>query len=296
MALAWFNDVFDDETADPWRIAVLMTFATLLLHTATSSTLTATVTLVLAALLLGEALTQRALFWFILALSFLAVHLLLGWPRLINHFFLQLYWLLLIGVSRLATDKQRVLQEGSRWLVGLAFSFAVLWKFLAPEFLSGAFFEFTFLTDARLGDLLSAIGLQSSEIVAANQLLISGWKDPLLPPTSGQTEVVRFIALATPYMAVWTIVIESSIAVLYIAKLQHFAWLRDAALLTFIASTYPVMPLIGFAWLLLAIGYSASALRTSLRLPLYLSVFLLISLVEARSLLLTPIQHLFSLL
>ena len=51
-----------------------------------------------------------------------------NWPLADNHIYLLAYWALAIALSLGASDLPRRLATTSRWLIGLAFAFAVLWK------------------------------------------------------------------------------------------------------------------------------------------------------------------------
>lgn len=60
----------------------------------------------------------------------------------------------------------------------------------------------------------------------------------------------------------WTILIEAVVAVLFLWPEDRgpSRW-RDPALLVFILTTYPVAPVIGFAWVLAAMGTAQSTRR-----------------------------------
>ena len=58
------------------------------------------------------------------------------WPLADNHIYLIVYWTLAIALALRAADVAPALATTSRWLLGLAFAFAVLWKaVLSPDFL-----------------------------------------------------------------------------------------------------------------------------------------------------------------
>ena len=88
-----------------------------------------------------------------------AVRIADDWPLADNHIYLLAYWGLAIALALRATDISHALSTASRWLLGLAFAFAVLWKvLLSPDYLDGRFFRVTLLTDPRFGEAAMLIG------------------------------------------------------------------------------------------------------------------------------------------
>ena len=77
------------------------------------------------------------------AVAFLiALRIVDDWPLADNHIYLLAYWALAIAFSLRDANPARRLAWNSRWLLGLAFGFAVLWKaVLSPDFLDGRFFR-----------------------------------------------------------------------------------------------------------------------------------------------------------
>ena len=126
--------------------------------------------LAIAALVLisPRALRTPAL-WAIVA-AFVAVRIADDWPLADNHIYLIAYWTLAIALSLRALDLQATLATTSRWLLGMAFAFAVLWKaVLSPDFLDGRFFRVTLLTDPRFAEAAMLIGGLSDEELKANR-------------------------------------------------------------------------------------------------------------------------------
>lgn len=204
-------------------------------------------------------LTPRVLLapatWMALSLL-IAVRIAWDWPLADNHIYLLGYWAFAIALSLRTPGAEAALAFSSRWLIGLAFVFAVLWKtMLAPDFLDGRFFRVTLLTDPRFGDAVQLIGGLSSDQLAANrkalQLLPAGAE--LLEPPAIE-EPARFRVLATA--ATWGIVaLEAAVALAMLLPASTVgARLRHGALLLFCATTYLFAPVAGFGWLLLAMG------------------------------------------
>lgn len=183
-----------------------------------------------------------------------------SWFYIDNHKYLITYWCFAVGLARLAPEPMPALRQSARYLIGLAFLFAVIAKLLAPDYLSGAFFEGMLLSDARFSGVASFFGgiplqdIQLSEL-ARRDLAYLGDPSILLPyPSSG-----RLVALAA-VLTWWTLFIESAVALLFLWPGERgLARWRDPALLVFIATTYPVAPVIGFAWVLASMGVAQSS-------------------------------------
>ncbi len=108
--------------------------------------------------------------------TLVAVRIADDWPLADNHIYLLAYWALAIALALRSTDVSHALSTASRWLLGLAFAFAVLWKvFLSPDFLDGRFFRVTLLTDPRFTEAAMLIGGLSADELKANRRAL----DPL---------------------------------------------------------------------------------------------------------------------
>jgi hypothetical protein len=80
------------------------------------------------------------------------------------------YWGLGVALALRAPDPPAALAFTSRWLIGFAFAFAVLWKVvLSPDFLDGRFFRVTLLTGPRFGAVAQLVGGLSAEELAHNR-------------------------------------------------------------------------------------------------------------------------------
>jgi hypothetical protein len=177
------------------------------------------------------------------------------WPLADNHIYLLCYWTLAIALSLRAPDASGALAYTSRWLIGLAFAFAVLWKaVLSPDFLDQRFFRVTLLTDPRFGVVARLIGGLSADELEANRQALTPLahgaelRDPLRVH-----EPARLRAFAT--VSTWgSLFLETAVSALMLARGTRFALLRHGVLLSFCGVTYAVAPVAGFGWLLLAMG------------------------------------------
>jgi hypothetical protein len=178
------------------------------------------------------------------------------WPLADNHIYLLGYWLLAVALSLRASDTLGTLAFTSRWLVGLTFAFAVLWKaVLSPDFVDGRFFRVTLLTDPRFGAVAQLIGGLSREELDANRqalALLPDGAELLDPPAIHEPARLRMLARASTF---GILALEAAVALFMLAPAARISvrW-RHAALLLFCGITYAFAPVAGFGWLLLVMG------------------------------------------
>jgi hypothetical protein len=203
--------------------------------------------------------------WLWGALAALAgARVVLDWPMADNHAYLLCWWCIAITVSLCgrADETERVLALDARLLVGLVFAFATLWKVaLAPDFLDTRLLRVTLLTDARFARVATSIaGLDPGELDALRAFVVQHVDGPsaAADPPAQPARFRRVAAVAT----VWTVAVEAAVAIAFLAPIgwRVSRW-RDGCLLAFVLSAYPVVPVAGFGWLLLAQGHAQAAAR-----------------------------------
>jgi hypothetical protein len=206
-------------------------------------------------MILSPAMLRSTVAWSAIA-AMVAVRIADDWPLADNHVYLLGYWALAIALTLRTADGEAGLAFSSRWLIGLAFVFAVLWKaMLSPDFLDGRFFRVTLLTDPRFGGAAQLIGGLSPEQLEADrkalQLLPAG-AELLQPAAIAEPARLRLLATA----ATWGILaLESAVALAMLLPAGAVRpALRHGALLLFCGTTYLFAPVAGFGWLLLAMG------------------------------------------
>ena len=192
----------------------------------------------------------------------------LDWPMADNHAYLLCWWCVAITVSLsgVAGDAGRVLAFDARLLVGLVFAFATMWKVaLAPDFLDTRLLRLTLITDTRFARVATSVaGLDPPQLLALRSFVSQHVDGPSVatePPE--QPERLRRVAgVATA----WTAVVEAAVAIAFLCPVGWRAsrW-RDGCLLAFALSVYPVVPVAGFGWLLLAQGFAQAEHRWARR-------------------------------
>lgn len=199
--------------------------------------------------LLCPTITCYASFWFVLAGLTFVVETLLNWEWSDNHEYLYTYWYVVLGCACLSQAPDFVLRKSARLVIGLAFLFAVLRKLLSGEYLSGDTFRFLLVTDPRFFEVFRLVTgySEQGEVFASMRRL-----EPLvlLPDNS-------VLVLVANVLTWWALAIELAIAASFLIPGGRITeGVRHALLMLFIVTTYPMAPVLGFAWILIIMGLS----------------------------------------
>ena len=207
-------------------------------------------------MILSPAMLRSAWAWSAIA-AMVAVRIADDWPLADNHVYLLGYWAFAIALSLRTPGSEAALAFSSRWLIGLAFVFAVLWKvMLSPDFLDGRFFRVTLLTDPRFGDAAQLIGGLSSGTArtpiarpcSCCRRARSCWsRRPLMSRRGSACSRRRRPGASSRWRA-------RSHSRCCCPRRWSRSSLRHVALLLFCGTTYLFAPVAGFGWLLLAMG------------------------------------------
>jgi hypothetical protein len=242
-------------TQEPLALSLGMTAVLLLLRPQGPPVVQTAQMGIAAVLLFGYGLRGRAHAW-LAAAAIVATRIAWDWPLADNHIYLLAYWCLAIGLALGAPNPTTTLQASGRWLLAAAFTFAVLWKgLLSPDFIDGRFFRMTLIVDARFEDLVRlTTGMSLAEI--------DRHRMALAPLGAGATLAVDESLVEPPALGhlalglTWGgLLLEAAIAAAFLAPLRaRRVRIRHALLILFCVATYPIAPVAGFGWLLLAIG------------------------------------------
>jgi len=208
------------------------------------------------ALVSPAALTSPYL-WFTAA-SIVGLRIASDWPLADNHIYLLAYWCLALGLALGSATPSLTMSRTARWLIALAMAFAVLWKCaLSPDYLDGRFFRMTLIVDERFEDVVRLVGGMSRDEITRHSLALTPLSEGAeLAEDESLVEPPAFyrLALALTWGAlIW----ELALAIAFLAPLPAaLQWIRHALLLAFCTLVYPVAPVAGFGWLLLAMGLS----------------------------------------
>jgi hypothetical protein len=232
----------------------------------------------LAALALVSAGALRlSVVWLSLA-GLIAVRIVADWPLADNHIYLLAYWCLAAAIALRAGEPVGSLGSSGRWLIGLSFACAVVWKaLLSPDFLDSRFFRVTLLTDPRLTNAAQLVGgLSDKQIEADYEALepLPQGAELAEPPIVVEPARLRVFAR----MSTWgVLMLEATVAALMLMPSVRFvAAARHATLLAFCLTTYAFAPVAGFGWLLLVMGAAQVQPHQTWLRRVYVGVFMVI--------------------
>lgn len=218
---------------------------------------------------------RRAWFWAALFTVFALGHARL-WYSVDNHEYLLTYWCLALGAARLAREPQRVMATTARLLIGLCFLFATIWKAGLGEFRNGSFFEYASLFDVRFASLPLVVGGMPSSTWRANQLERRRLFTPAAPAPVVTVRSLPRLRMVAQVMAIVTIAIEGLIALCFLwPEGRGPSRIRDPVMLVFLVGVYPLASVVGFGWLLAAMGVAQAHERRTRWEVGYLAVFVL---------------------
>jgi hypothetical protein len=183
------------------------------------------------------------------------------WHSIDNHKYLITYWSMCVTMS-VAWPRMGswILAANARGLIGACFGFAVLWKFVAGQYLDGSFLHHTFLTDPRVQVPAALAGSMPLSDLAANRYLegyLTSW--PYEHPVVHLASTNR-LEDAAVLLSYWTLLIESLVALLWLFPFPRTVVFKHAALMIFVLTTYGVLPVVGFATILGVMGFAAATI------------------------------------
>jgi hypothetical protein len=261
------------EEADGVDLALRLTLLTLLLHpVGTGIVRLLSLGLAGGGLSLPRQLRRPGLWMTLTVVTGLRVAL--DWSLADNHAYLLCYWCFAVSLALTSQDVADCLSSNGRLLIGWAFAFAVVWKlFLSPDYLDGRFFRVIMLTDNRFADFVRLVGGLSPDLLAHLRSFVYGqWPETLAPPQ----EPARFLRLAQAATG-WTVLIEGAVALAFLWPVSRgLSRLRDTFLLCFCVTTYTMVTVEGFGWLLISLGVAQCEPRRKRTRLFYLATFGLI--------------------
>ncbi len=256
------------------------TLALLLLFGASAWQLGIPFRILCGAMLVGPQLLRSPACWgtIVLAQTYCNAN---AWFSIDNHKYLINYWSLAVSIAAMQPRfALRILEQNATRLIGLCFLFAVFWKFYGGQFLNGEFLKYALLTDSRLEVTTSmTTGLPLTSL-NRNRDLIEFVRD--LPIAGAQIQVESNHAVSTLSISLsyWTLLIETVCAVMWLIPRGWSipVYFRDVSLITFVLTTYFVLPVVGFASVLALLGYSATSIERRRMRNTYLWVLLIVQL------------------
>ncbi len=201
----------------------------------------------------SEKVSRSAIIWAGISL-YLALTLINEWHFADNHKYLMAYWALAITLSLWAKDEANILKVTARYLIGLTFIFATIWKFIGDEFLDGSFFYATIIFRDLFSGLAKIVtGLPIEELANIREQFNLLLSDPsseisILAPVS---ENLYYFSLFSSY---WIILLEGLIAITFLLGNRFCVRYRDLILIIFLGTTYFIAPVERFGMILAILG------------------------------------------
>ena len=256
----WISFWKNLESVPGERLLATMTLLLTLLYTGSALVLIIPVSLLCLWGLLFTQTTRHWIFWLILTLlpaAAFATH----WHFVDNHKVLLVYWLGVMTLGHTVSEpgeRRRFFETNARYLIGLCMLLAWFWKIISPDFLNTAFFQFSLLTDGRFQSLAAGMSSLTTEMLTFNrdystvltQAHLS--RDP-----SGHFDLhsAPQIASMAAFITYWTVVVEGLVALFFFCpERPKILFARNLMLLVFVISTYALVPVVGFGWLLIIMG------------------------------------------
>ena len=270
-----WNDWLSDLMQPPLYLLVLrLTTILLLLHGIDHWTWTMLPEKLLAlAMMVYPRLVRNRWAWLGMALC-LVFNNLWHWSRLVNHEYIYTYWVLVCAIAVWSATPKQVLAWNARWLIGICFFFATLWKLIGGEYLDGSFLHLTFLLDSRLAMGAVLFGGLDLATLAENRQLFETMQASAAVLEPQQLATTNRMAIASLILSYWTILIEGLVAVSFLFTVPRWLYRRrDWLLFIFVTTTYAVIPVLGFGALLMVMGLIQA--KGSLIKRLYLGLLIL---------------------
>lgn len=265
------------------NVSVAMTLILVLLYTGDQWYLKMPIILLVSAGVVFEDVRRSSTFWLSIS-ALLLFTALTNWYYQDNHKYLISYWCLAIFFSCLSANPQKVLAKNARLLIGLTFLFAVIWKIIAPDYINGDFFKYTFLTDQRLASAAVFIGGLELEQLEANRNARQFMADVPVPDQDikvQSTPGVDVLAIITTW---WVLIIESLVAIAFLSREQWLiSYYRDVIFIVFIITTFSVAPVIGFGLVLTIMGFAQSDKEHPRTVMSYFLLFFLVQALDLPS-------------
>jgi hypothetical protein len=193
-----------------------------------------------------------------LLLAFTLIYHLCTWQIADNHQWLYLYWVIGLFLKEITKSDHEVSAFQARTLLAVVFTVACFWKIVDGEYINGSFFQFEFIADKRLqGFVDQFLAMDFNQVrvnsFISNQHIMDGltpvfYKNPLV-----LSERALLVSKIFSYL---TIFFEALIAILFLSD-KKSVW-ADWMMLLFIMFTYSLIPVHGFAAILIILCIAQS--------------------------------------
>lgn len=202
-----------------------------------------------------QTIKNEKYFWILLLVSYLGSH-----AQVIssadNHKWLFIY-LLLNHIIYKFHDNIEFYKRNAQLLIGIVFLFATFWKIYGGEYLDGSFFEYAFLADERLQPFVKKFMNYDDYVLKGNFFIAKYYLNQGVYPKTfiNSLYVNDNLKWASYFFSYFTLIIEGIIALLFCLKpFCRIKEYSDYILLGFVSSVYWLLPVTGFASLIVILG------------------------------------------
>jgi len=273
------NSVLTELLHQPRYLLVLrLTLFLLLLYGSSTALLDVPLKVICGLMLLSPSLITNQGMWVIICGLVWWVNA-TNWLWIDNHQILISYWCLVCSLAVSSKNPDGVLAWNGQIMIGLTFLFATIWKIIAGEYGNGAFLHYTFLVEDRVEAVATFIGGLTPDALPQNRLLESIFRQFPQALEGVTLSSSHRLELFTLFASYWTLLIEGSIAISFLGGLIFiFFRFRDWLLILFIGTTYFLLPVLGFAYILIIMGLAQCSPQDRLTRIVYLVIFGLLQL------------------
>jgi len=259
-----------------YLLALRLTLILLMLYGYTTLSLDVLLKILCGLMLLSPSLITNQTLWIVICGLVWWVNS-QNWLWIDNHQILISYWCLVCALGVMSKNPDRVFAWNGQIMIGLTFLFATVWKIIAGEYGNGAFLHYTFLVEERVEEVATFISGLPPYALPRNQLLENIYQQfPKILEGVTLSSTPR-LELFTWLASYWTILIEASVAISFLGGLIFaFFRFRDWLLIIFILTTYFLLPVLGFAYILIIMGLAQCSVEHKLTRIVYIIIFALL--------------------
>lgn len=164
-----------------------------------------------------------------------------------NHHYLEGYWCLSLALALGRPDLNEALTSSATLLIGVVFLLASVWKIVSPSFRTGGFFLYSMFFDKRFLPISVWAGGLSTAVQEDHRRARALAHQGVAFAPAPVPQRLRALAVGLTW---WTILIEMSVAIVFLFPTPFTDGARVAVLVVFCITTYVLVPVPAFGHIL----------------------------------------------